>query len=240
MAFPPEKNEGFLDTKHGKNRETEAPPSSRGPSPTFPPEKAPTPPLIRLEYHPESSSSSRAIIPPTFPTPFDSDNNPDNNPPPPSYYSDGFANRASSSHFAPASSTTNAAMFVPSPMLRPAPGGPPSFARAPSREVTYPSFPPMFLVATGKTLAKGFPFISPPSNSNPHPFASHDVYELDWMRYFSLTLKLFSLLIGENLSFLHEAQMVAALSPKQIELSEHLPILSIVPIVSELQIKVIV
>jgi hypothetical protein len=34
--------------------------------------------------------------------------------------------------------------------------------------------------------------------------------------------------------------MVAALSPKQIELSEHLPILSIVPIVSELQIKAII
>ena len=31
--------------------------------------------------------------------------------------------------------------------------------------------------------------------------------------------------------------MVAALSRKQIELSEHLPIVSIVPIVSELQIK---
>ena len=43
-----------------------------------------------------------------------------------------------------------------------------------------------------------------------------------------------------NLSFLREAQMVAALSPKQIELSEHLPILSIVPIVSELQIKAII
>ena len=34
--------------------------------------------------------------------------------------------------------------------------------------------------------------------------------------------------------------MVAALSPKQIELSEHLPILSIISIVSEYQIKVII
>jgi hypothetical protein len=31
--------------------------------------------------------------------------------------------------------------------------------------------------------------------------------------------------------------MVAALSPKQVELSEHLPIVSIVPIVSELKTK---
>jgi hypothetical protein len=74
----------------------------------------------------------------------------------------------------------------------------------------------MFLVATGKSLSKGFPYISPASNSNPHPFASHDVYEVDWM------------------SFLREAQMVAALSPKQIELTERLPILSILPIVRDL------
>ena len=182
MILPPEKSQGLLDTKDGKNREIEALPSSSprvyqpsGPSPTFPAEKVSTPPPIRLEYHPESSSSSRAIVPPTLPTSFDS------NPPPPSYYSDGFANAASSSHFAPASSITNAAMSVP--MARPAPGSHPSFARAPSRQVTYPSFPPMFLVATGKSLAKGFPFISPASNSIPHPFASHDVYEGDWMKY---------------------------------------------------------
>ena len=185
MIFP-EKSQGLLDTKDGKGRETETLPSSSsrvyqpssdsGPSPTFPAEKAPTPPLIRLEYHPESSSSSRAtIVSPNFPTSFDS------NPHPPSYYPDG---SASSSHFSSASesSITNAAM--PAPMARSPPGTPPSFARPPSREVTYPSFPPMFLVATGKSLVKGFPIVSPASNLNPHPFASHDVYEVDWMRYF--------------------------------------------------------
>jgi hypothetical protein len=184
MILSPEKSQGLLDTKDGKRRETDALPSSSprvyqpsGPSPMFPDEKAPTPPVIRLEYQPESSSSSRAIVSPTS---FD------NNAPPPSYYSDGFTNSASSSHFAQASSISNAAMSVP--MARPAPGSPPSFARAPSREVTYPSFPPMLLVATGKTLSKGFPFTSPPSNSDPHPFTSHDVYEVDWIRYFSLTL----------------------------------------------------
>ena len=205
MTFPPEKNQGLLDTRDGKRRETEDPPSSSSsvyqpgldsrsriaPSPTFPAEKAPTPPPIRLEYHPESSSSSRAIVAPTFPTPFDYDE------PPPSYYPDGFANSASSSHSAPASSVTNIAM--PVPMARPAPGGPPSFARAPSREVAYPSFQPMYLVATG-ALSKGFPFTSPASNSNPHPFASHDVYEADWKRYlFINAIKTFSLLIGKIL-----------------------------------------
>jgi len=73
----------------------------------------------------------------------------------------------------------------------------------------------MFLIATGKTLDKGFPFTTPPSNSNPHPFASHDVYENDWM------------------SFLHEVQTVATLTEKQIRMS-HLPIISIIPIVNEL------
>ena len=235
MAFPPEKNERLLDIKDAKSLEPEAYPSSSprvyqpvpdsrsraiSPSPTFPTEKAPTPPPI---HYPESSSSSRAIVSPTIPIPFD------NNPPPPSYYSDGFANSASSSHFAPASSITSAAISVPMG----GPGSPPSFSRPPSREVTYPNFPPMFLVATGKSLSKGFPFISPASNSNPHPFTSHDIYEVDWMRYFSLTLVKPIAIDWKNLSFLRETQMVAALTPKQVELSERLPILSILPIVSE-------
>ena len=169
----PEKSQGLVDSETESSSPRFYQPS--GPSPTSPAGKAPTPPPIRLEYHPESSSSSRAIVSPTFPTPFD------NNPPPPSYYPDG---SASSSHFSSASSITNAEVSIPT-MSRRAPGSPPSFARPPSREVTYSNFPPMFLVATGKSLAKGFPVISPASNSNPHPFASHDVYEVDWTRYFS-------------------------------------------------------
>jgi hypothetical protein len=183
MTFPSGKNQGLLDIKDSKSRETEdsSPlprvyhpvPDSRyraiPPSPTLPAENTPPPPSIRLDYRQESSSSSRA---PAFPIPFD------NNPPPPSYYSDNLTN---SSYFAPASSITNAASSVP--MGQPPPDSPPSFGRPPSREVTYPNFPSMFLVATGKSLSKGFPYISPASNSNPHPFASHDVYEVDWMRY---------------------------------------------------------
>ena len=194
MIFP-EKSQGLLNDKLEMSRETlaEALPSSSTrvyqpsvPSPTFPVEKAPTPPLIRLEYHPESSSqaSPPAISSPTFPTSFD------NNLPPPSppYHPDG---SASSSHFSSGSSITNAEMSVP--MARSPPSSPPSFARPPSREATYPSFSPMFLVATGgKSLAKGFPIILPLSNSNPHPFASHDVYEADWMRYFPCNTKIFN------------------------------------------------
>jgi hypothetical protein len=76
----------------------------------------------------------------------------------------------------------------------------------------------MFLVAIGRTLDKGFPEASPPSNLNPHgphPFASHDVNEKDWT------------------SFLREARMVATLTEKQIRMS-HLPIVSAIPIVNEL------
>jgi len=73
----------------------------------------------------------------------------------------------------------------------------------------------MFLVAHGKTLDKGFPIASPPSNSVPHPFVSHDVNEGDWM------------------SFLNDARMAATLTDKQIWRS-HLPIVSIIPIVNSL------
>ena len=125
--------------------------------------KGSQPPLINFEYQPESSPL------PTFPTPFDN-----NNAQPPSY-SDSFGTSASSS---PASSATEAAMVVPT-----ASGSPAFFARVPSRDVMYPSFQPMFLVATGKTLDKGFPYASPPSKSIPHPFVSHDINEGDWIRY---------------------------------------------------------
>ena len=119
------------------------------------------------------SSSSRAIASPTLPTL-------ENAPPP--LYSEQFA-RPTSSYFAPTSSTTENAMSVPRPLA--------PFSRAPSQNAMYPSFPPMFLVATGKTLDKGFPYASPPSSSNPHPFVSHDINEGDWTRYFLLMLEPF-------------------------------------------------
>lgn len=42
------------------------------------------------------------------------------------------------------------------------------------------SFPPMYLTANGRHLDQGFPLMPPPSLVQPHPFASHDVNELDW------------------------------------------------------------
>jgi len=71
------------------------------------------------------------------------------------------------------------------------------------------------LVATRKTLDKGFPYASPPSSSNPHPFVSHDVNEQDWT------------------SFLGELQSAAALTDKQLRQSD-LPIVCLIPIISEL------
>lgn len=168
------------------------------------------------------SSSSRAIAPPTFPTPFE-------NAPPPSYDFTGPATSATSSYYAPASSATVEAMSAPR-----VPGSlPVSFNRAPAGSMTYPSFQPMFLVAHGKTLDKGFPIASPPSNSRPHPFVSHDVNEGDWMRYLFTNNDLIIMIDrGEILSFLNDARMAATLTDKQIWRS-HLPIVSIIPIVSE-------
>ena len=119
------------------------------------------------DRQPESSSSRRDTAP--LRTPFE-------NVPPPSYSN---AISSNQSYYAPVNPTTVASMSAPR-----VPGTyPVSFSRAPPLDSTYPTFQPMFLVATGKTLDKGFPYTSPPSDSNPHPFASHDVAEGDWIRY---------------------------------------------------------
>ena len=115
-----------------------------------------------------SPSQARAIelAPPTFPIPEHA---------PPPLYSDTFVEPATSSYYAPTSSATEYSTSVPPSSA--------SFSRFPSQDAMYPSFPPIFLVATGKSLHKGFPYASPPSSSNPHPFVSHDVNEGDWTRY---------------------------------------------------------
>ena len=176
----------------------------------------PQPPLTHLEYQAESSAL------PAFPTPVD-------NAQPPSY-SDSFATSAITPHFAPTSFTTEAVMAVLT-----TPGGPGSFTRVPSRDVMYPSFQPMFLVASGKTLDKGFPYASPPSKSNPHPFLSHDVNEGDWIRYVYFNTRVLIVVIDwRNVRFLEEAHMAACLTDKQIR-NSHLPIVCLVPGVGELQ-----
>lgn len=60
---------------------------------------------------------------------------------------------------------------------------PPSFSRLPPHDLAYGPFQPMFLVASGRYLNKGFPSVPPPSNLRPHPFIIHDVNEGDWTRW---------------------------------------------------------
>lgn len=59
---------------------------------------------------------------------------------------------------------------------------PAAFARVPPHHISYDSFKPLFLVANGKALEKGFPPVPPPSVVHPHPFTYHDVTENDWLR----------------------------------------------------------
>ncbi|GJE93683.1 hypothetical protein PsYK624_098430 [Phanerochaete sordida] len=60
---------------------------------------------------------------------------------------------------------------------------PPSFSRAPRRELPYSPFPPLTALSAGGTLEKGFAPLPPPSAVQPHPFATHDVCEDDWVRF---------------------------------------------------------
>jgi hypothetical protein len=45
-------------------------------------------------------------------------------------------------------------------------------------------FPPIYLIANGKSLSSGFPSMPPPSSPEmPHPFETHDVNERDWTSF---------------------------------------------------------
>lgn len=68
----------------------------------------------------------------------------------------------------------------PSDLLNPPP---PSFSRAPRRELPYTPFPPLTVLSLGSSLDKGFPALPPPTTVQPHPFAMHDVCEEDWVRF---------------------------------------------------------
>ncbi|THH30212.1 hypothetical protein EUX98_g3989 [Antrodiella citrinella] len=62
---------------------------------------------------------------------------------------------------------------------------PPSFLRTPPRDLTYPSFPSTVLFTADNDLKKGFPREPPQSIVNPHPFATHDICEQDWLWFLS-------------------------------------------------------
>ncbi|CCM05886.1 uncharacterized protein FIBRA_08123 [Fibroporia radiculosa] len=60
---------------------------------------------------------------------------------------------------------------------------PPCFQRSPPTSLPYPSFEPIVLYALCNELQKGFPPIPPASMASPHPFATHDISEEDWLRF---------------------------------------------------------
>ena len=63
-------------------------------------------------------------------------------------------------------------------LLNPAP---PSFRRAPAVHLTYEPFSPAALASLHGDLSKGFPQLVPETRAAPHPFATHDVCEDDWL-----------------------------------------------------------
>ncbi|KZS88193.1 hypothetical protein SISNIDRAFT_401831, partial [Sistotremastrum niveocremeum HHB9708] len=61
---------------------------------------------------------------------------------------------------------------------------PPSFSRAADPRFPYPAFQPIWLHGLHKKhLEACFSLIPPTSFVNPHPFATHDVGEVDWVRF---------------------------------------------------------
>jgi hypothetical protein len=60
---------------------------------------------------------------------------------------------------------------------------PPSFARQPDPRFPYGPFAYMSMVSIGSHLDDGFPLVAPGAGPGaPHPFATHDVQQADWIR----------------------------------------------------------
>jgi hypothetical protein len=60
---------------------------------------------------------------------------------------------------------------------------PPCFTRMPNPAFTFPPFATVWLYTKDKTLETGWPLAAPRSLAQQaHPFATHDVRELDWRR----------------------------------------------------------
>ncbi|KII91289.1 hypothetical protein PLICRDRAFT_502251 [Plicaturopsis crispa FD-325 SS-3] len=58
-------------------------------------------------------------------------------------------------------------------------GSPTVWSRPPPPHFSYQPFAPIDLQGH-RDLSQGFPHMPPPSNEQPHPFASHDVCQVDW------------------------------------------------------------
>ncbi|KAJ8517126.1 hypothetical protein ONZ45_g5662 [Pleurotus djamor] len=93
---------------------------------------------------------------------------------------------------------------------------PPAFSRLPSQGSahSYSTFGAMFLLASSKSIAKGFPVVPPPSMTQPHPFSTHDVLEDEWK------------------SFVNDLNRVAEVTEKDVEPAWGIPIVSWVPAVA--------
>lgn len=60
---------------------------------------------------------------------------------------------------------------------------PPPFLLSPPENMYFPSFEPITLISTSKTLHHGFPPVPPPARARPRPFAAHDIRKEDWLRF---------------------------------------------------------
>ncbi|KAJ6556559.1 hypothetical protein DFH09DRAFT_923443 [Mycena vulgaris] len=94
------------------------------------------------------------------------------------------------------------------------PAQPSSFSRALPPNLPQKAFKAMFLLAEKNSLRAGFPLSLPPSPDQPHPFALHDVSEMDWHQ------------------FLEDMRNVANLTPQDHTNAFCVPILSAVPIIN--------
>ncbi|KAF7310292.1 hypothetical protein MIND_00403200 [Mycena indigotica] len=93
------------------------------------------------------------------------------------------------------------------------PAQPASLTR-PRAAVAPAAFAPMFLLAEGNSLKRGFPVIPPPSGQSPHPFSVHDVGEGDWRE------------------FLDELRTAARLTERDRQNAYRVPILSMLPVIN--------
>jgi len=91
-----------------------------------------------------------------------------------------------------------------------------SFSRQPPPHLPYAHFPPIFLIAQGHHLDKGFPICLPPSKFQPHPFCTHDVNEGDWV------------------SFLEDIRKTATLTERDAHLARSVPVVNLLPVLGRL------
>ncbi|KAF7362645.1 hypothetical protein MVEN_00613600 [Mycena venus] len=148
-------------------------------------------------YAPSSSAGSSSLrAPPAWHTSSSDTALPIAGSPPPSF---------------PPLSTTHSHSYLPVSVK---PAEPPSLTRLPPSNLPRTSFQPMFLLAEGNSLSKGFPYAIPPTSVQPHPFSIRDVNETDWTQ------------------FLTELRTIARLTEKDKNIAYSVPILSAIPVIN--------